>query len=461
VTQQPSNTTASVSQFSSTAFSLPTGSWEGISFAGGKWFATPNNRDFGGDYIATSSDGITWTKQLVALPVPARWSRVVYYDGIYLTHLMPLPSSGTQYATSTDGVTWTARRSSNIPAASDPVVVSMPGIGFVLLTQEATSTGAAYSSDGVTWTPAWGGTGSYPAQSGSRVISVLGGVYNSATQLLEYKIGTQVSLGQSVYSTVVSVGNQVAFSLTRIDVLAENYFAVYGQYLNQSVIYLLSYADANATTPTVTESNLPGSTYDMAVAVAGSRLVAAGSLGFYTSADGGGTWALRQSAALYSGGSGQTSGRFFVSGSRVTYVPTGNAANRTIYTSDNQGLSWMERTFSSSAAGDYRSQPFAGAEKVVYESLTATSSNGGSLIDTGGLMSASFSSAATTTFGNPAIQWQQSSDGGATWTNISAATSSSLSLNPVSGDNGKRYRAVYSKDSYTTVNSNSATLTVP
>jgi hypothetical protein len=142
-------------------------------------------------------------------------------------------------------------------------------------------------------------------------------------------------------------------------------------------------------------------------------------------------------------------------------VPTGNAANRTIYTSDNQGLSWTERTFSSSAAGDYRSQPFAGAEKVVYESLTATSSNGGSLIDVGGLLSASFASAATTTFGSPDVQWQLSTDGGATWTDITDATSPTLSLTPVSADSGKRYRAVYTKASYTTVNSNSATLTVP
>jgi hypothetical protein len=114
-----------------------------------------------------------------------------------------------------------------------------------------------------------------------------------------------------------------------------------------------------------------------------------------------------------------------------------------------------------SATGGINDRLFDAAGKVMLEAVASTTSNGGSLIDTGGLMSASFSSAATTTFGNPAIQWQQSSDGGATWTNISAATSSSLSLNPVSGDNGKRYRAVYSKDSYTTVNSNAATLTVP
>jgi hypothetical protein len=342
VTQQPSNTTASVSQFSSAAFSLPAGSWEGISYAGGKWFATPRNLDFGGDYIATSGDGITWTKQLLALPVPARWSRVVYYDGIYLTHLTPLPSSGTQYATSTDGVTWTPRSSSNIRAESNPIgVVTMPGVGFVLLTPQSTSTGAAYSSDGVTWTPAWGGTVSYPAQSGNRVVSVLGGVFNSVSGGTDHKIGTQVGLGERVFSTVVNVGSG-NFSLTRIDVLAENYFAVYGQFSTSSVFFLLSYADANATTPTVTESNLPGSSYDMAVAVAGSRLVAAGNLGFYTSADGGGTWALRQSAALYPGGTGQTSGRFFVSGRNgqklnesshfVLFTATGNKSVLVFYT---------------------------------------------------------------------------------------------------------------------------------
>jgi hypothetical protein len=126
--------------------------------------------------------------------------------------------------------------------------------------------------------------------------------------------------------------------------------------------------------------------------------------------------------------------------------------NNLLYTSPD-GLTWTQRSVTGYL-------PLIAGDKV-YVSSNSAFRQSGTIITPGGLVSASFSSAATTTFGSPSIQWQQSSDGGATWANISAATSSSLSLTPVSGDSGKRYRAVYSKDSYATVNSNSATLTVP
>ena len=120
------------------------------------------------------------------------------------------------------------------------------------------------------------------------------------------------------------------------------------------------------------------------------------------------------------------------------------------------GLNWTQRATSGSAtAGVDLLAPYPIA---VYGNLAATAS---SLYDIGGILSATFSSSATTTFGSPAMQWQQSSDGGATWTDISGAVSSPLSFTPVSADSGKRYRAVYTKSSYTTVNSNAATLTVP
>ena len=70
---------------------------------------------------------------------------------------------------------------------------------------------------------------------------------------------------------------------------------------------------------------------------------------------------------------------------------------------------------------------------------------------------ASFNSAATGT-PTPTVQWQVSTDG-TNWTNISGATSGTLTFATVVTDNGKQYRAVWT-NSNSSVNSNPATLTV-
>ena len=60
----------------------------------------------------------------------------------------------------------------------------------------------------------------------------------------------------------------------------------------------------------------------------------------------------------------------------------------------------------------------------------------------------------------PTLQWQLSSDGGATWANIAGATASSYTTPATAvADSGRRYRAVASNPAGT-VNSNGATLTV-
>jgi len=61
---------------------------------------------------------------------------------------------------------------------------------------------------------------------------------------------------------------------------------------------------------------------------------------------------------------------------------------------------------------------------------------------------------------SPTAQWQQSTDSGATWTNITAATSASFTTPAtVLADSGKRFRAVFTNASGS-VNSNAAVLTV-
>ena len=57
-------------------------------------------------------------------------------------------------------------------------------------------------------------------------------------------------------------------------------------------------------------------------------------------------------------------------------------------------------------------------------------------------------------------QWQVSTDGGATWTNITGATAATYSFTAVAGDNGNRFRANVTSACPQVATSNSATLTI-
>ena len=71
---------------------------------------------------------------------------------------------------------------------------------------------------------------------------------------------------------------------------------------------------------------------------------------------------------------------------------------------------------------------------------------------------ASFTAAA---IGNPTptVQWQVSTNGGSSWSDISGATNTTFSFSTVSGDNGNQYRAVFT-NSVASTNSTVATLNV-
>ncbi len=69
-----------------------------------------------------------------------------------------------------------------------------------------------------------------------------------------------------------------------------------------------------------------------------------------------------------------------------------------------------------------------------------------------------FTAAATGT-PTPTVQWQVSTDGGKTFSNISGATSTTLTFVASAGENGYRYRAVFT-NSLAVANSSAATLTV-
>jgi hypothetical protein len=73
-------------------------------------------------------------------------------------------------------------------------------------------------------------------------------------------------------------------------------------------------------------------------------------------------------------------------------------------------------------------------------------------------LTATFSSAAD---GNPTptVQWQVSTDGGATFNNIPGATSSTLSFTASASQNGNEYRAVWTNP-HGSATTTAATLTV-
>jgi alpha-tubulin suppressor-like RCC1 family protein len=74
---------------------------------------------------------------------------------------------------------------------------------------------------------------------------------------------------------------------------------------------------------------------------------------------------------------------------------------------------------------------------------------------------ATFSVTATGS-GTLGYQWQQSSDGGESWSAVSGATTSTLSLSGIAGDSNERqYRAVVSSSGLTSVTSVAALLSVP
>jgi hypothetical protein len=97
------------------------------------------------------------------------------------------------------------------------------------------------------------------------------------------------------------------------------------------------------------------------------------------------------------------------------------------------------------------------AATLTVQTVPAVTTNPKSQTVTAG-NSVTFTAAAT---GSPAptVQWQVSTDGGKTYTNISGATSTTLTFTTSAGQNGDRYRAVFTNAAGTATTS-AATLTV-
>jgi hypothetical protein len=272
-----------------------------------------------------------------------------------------------------------------------------------------------------------------PSQDGSKLMAwYSGGAYAAIASVNSSGIGQFSSVGLPLGSVDTIVVASIIHNGTSFVAVGANGGFQYSNVSGYSGIY--SGSGTSWTNGSFQKSLL-------SVAYRGSRYVATSYAGIVSSNDGL-NWVLRQS-----GTGSQTDYALSMPGGYVASL-AGN-----IFTSTD-GLSWTSRT-------DSGVLPFVAGEKVYVSPIGSTSRGSGTLVAPGGVTSATFSSSATTSFGSPAIQWQKSTNGGSTWTNVSGAVSGQYQFTPVSGDNGAKYRAVFTKDSYTTVNSNSATLTVP
>jgi hypothetical protein len=444
VSQQPSNQTASVSSYSSTAYTMPSGTYTGPSLANGKWFNTPNDT-LGGDYVATSDDGINWTKRIAVLPYAGRWSKVVYGNGIYVTFLTEGSVAGTWCATSSDGLAWTARQISGTALLATRGHSFFAGGGGWFFAANASSGSSlkwVQSQNGINWTTV------------TSTNSLSGAIYN----IVQNPSGTEVfvwnSLSSAIYFGEINTSGLASFGNPNYPLAETNSSPVFSV-IHDGTTFVAVGATSSSLTSGVSAKLLPSFQWSRgsfpallsSVAYRNGRYVATSPAGVASSNDGI-SWVLRQSVTTsYNDGSVvAASGGFYASVVDAQLGWTGFTSN--------DGLSWTQRN---SGGLIYPTRSWGNKVLVATSSLSAT----GYIVDIGGLISASFSAAATTTFGSPAIQWQKSTNGGATWSDVGGAVTSPYQFTPVSGDTGSRYRAVFTKDSYTTVNSNSVTLTVP
>jgi hypothetical protein len=127
----------------------------------------------------------------------------------------------------------------------------------------------------------------------------------------------------------------------------------------------------------------------------------------------------------------------------------------TVYFTSSNGVDWTQAT---------RAYPSYGSSFALWRDGYYASQNDGafSYLQIGSATAvASFAVSAFFSGNTISYQWQVSTDAGATFANVSGATSPTLSLSGLTtADNGKRYRCVLSATGASSVTTNSATLTV-
>jgi hypothetical protein len=158
-----------------------------------------------------------------------------------------------------------------------------------------------------------------------------------------------------------------------------------------------------------------------------------------------------QTARLfYSGGTFALVMQYGLSGGATTTDPG------TVYFTSSNGIDWTQNTRT------YPTYVTTGGSYVANGYLASHNGSAWNYLQIGASNAvASLSVSAYLASGTLTYQWQLSTDAGTTWSNVSGATSATLSLSGLTtADNGKRYRCIVSATGVASVTTNSATLTV-
>jgi hypothetical protein len=434
ITSQPASQTTIVGGVSELSSSLPAGTWGPIARVNGQWIVS-GYQSGQADYVAVSNDGINWQKRF-GLPSAGLWSAVQFENGIYATQSL------NTVASSFDAETWP--EVSTISFSSGSVFAA--GGKFV----RATQSHLYASEDASEWTQgtAW-----------SRSATLSFGYANQTFFAADYSAGILASADGITWAspTGASVG---------VGVMGENGRAIVPAVFNGAV-----YIGSNTKRPVRYENGTWASVSGSGPTASGGQIATNGDVlvyldhGFdsqtatrvYTSTTGT-SWVQRSLPLAIPGQNRATlfyAGGRFVILMRTDPVNTLAPSSKIYFTSAN-GIDWVQ--------GERQFPTFASGSQYRYFDSTVFANTGDGLFNTISFgettASATFSVVATYT-GSLAYQWQQSLDGGATWSDMSGETSSSLALiGLTTADSGKRYRCVISAVGTATVTSTSATLTV-
>jgi hypothetical protein len=360
-------------------------------------------------YAASLETGSTWTQTGYG---NSYWRAVAYNGSRWVIAGTQFNSpSGYYTSTSTDAVNWTTRGNQKSPRG--PVYgLATDGTAFI----GVGNTSYAVSTDGLTWS-----SGSLPSDAFALC-------YGNSRYMAVGASSTFTTDGGTSWSTPVTL----PATCSAVTYGSSGFVALPSA--SSSSAYLSA---AGASWSTVT---LPSTDIWRGIASSGSAYVAIRSGSTVAYSNNGTSWSsVTMPASRSWRGASYVAGKFWAF-----------AAGYAAYSSDGQNWSSATLPVSSTWAGA------AGGASSVLAVSTGTAPHVYSV----GSSSATFSVSAVST-ASLGYQWQLSTDGGATFSNISGATSATLSLSSLTtGDSGKKYRCVVSATGTSSVTSDPATLTV-
>jgi hypothetical protein len=474
ITAQPQGFSGTVGTASAQTGALPSGSWNSANFSYGNdlyWLTSSNSSS--GDYYAVSSDGLNWTKRY-GLNRPGLWKAAVHGGGkIAITN-------GSHLQVSSNGTTWTESAVSGRVFFANGKWFRYAGPTSVTGAGSWSNLTLYQSDDLASWTTA--GTVSKTFTSGSFTnyhkpahdtlsgIVYFGGKYIA---FFDEASDTRFRSGDNTYIA----GFPWVFTSTDLS----TWTAVLGGPVEAGWVNNFYQSGASSTSglqwnnPRTVNSELLVGTQNTQYAFARTsdgdtwssllRRTGQNTGADYLVAFGNGVYVMPAGTKIYSSTNATTwvertnptqtgfNVAFFIDGNfwLISRDVTSSAALRS-----SNGIDWTAVT----------GLPSIDATYLVQNGSTLVASNVGTATQyvrlslSGSAVQATFSVSAFFGSATVSYQWQVSTDAGSTFTDISGATLPTLSFSATAADNGKRYRCVLSATGASSVNSNSATLTV-